>query len=72
MAIARGAAVVPFPLATVWAAHVHALRRVIDRDAPQTIDQLEELPLQSELIPARHVGKYDTQTLSPGASVCPY
>jgi hypothetical protein len=63
MAIARGAAVVPYPLATVRARRF--MRLVMDRHIPRTIDQLEELPLPSELVPARHVGNYDTQTFLP-------
>ncbi len=47
-------------------------RGIIDGEARRVVDQLEELPLPSELVPARHVGKYDTQTTSPSVSMCPY
>lgn len=38
---------------------VEFARRIFDGDARRVVDQLEELPLRSALVPARHVGKYD-------------
>jgi hypothetical protein len=47
-------------------------RGALDSDARRMIDELDELPLPSELVPARHVRKYDTQAISLCAPMCPY